>query len=613
MKSPAAGAHRRARRALLPAALAVAAVAAGCGPGERRPAAGEAATIGEPRPAGPRADRADDGSSGGPQLVLGIEPRVGDAPLTVALTARLEGIDDDPDRFRCATAAFALGDDNVQLLPPAADCADTVQTTFVTTHTYAAAGSYRATARLLARPVAPSRSMQVLARGPTPTAAPLAANPGPTIVIATPDERPTPERIARGGRDATEAAAGAPDRTGPPRPSAPRPPRRPTAIASATAGVASAAALADSAAAVRTRPAATAAAPPTAHTSPSVADAGDAPATLAVLPADLYYLGGRPARLWRLPASGEAPEAIDGPGEATDAFAVSTLGFIARRRGGAISVLAPTGGIRSLVDPGHDGEDDRGHDDLRGPVWSRDGHLLAYRAGAQLRVFDVVSYVERDLGAGGGAPLGFSRDGQWLLVGFDDGAIGLIDVETGAERVVALGAGLGQPAGWLADRNVLWSAGAGLRFVTVADPLTISPVIDAPTRVSAALVRSDRQALVLVERGAGSVLAMVDLASDTVRADVVGAPIDVPPDADLAWAPDGRTVAVADADGLALVDPATGARVPLVRGAVRQPVWVISGGDRRAAADWGVLDHATAQPPVGAAARPRGGPATAGG
>jgi len=240
--------------------------------------------------------------------------------------------------------------------------------------------------------------------------------------------------------------------------------------------------------------------------------------------------------------------------------------------------------VRTLVAPANDGEDDSGHDDVQGPVWSRDGHVLAYRAGGRLKVFDVVSFVERDLEADG-APLGFSRDGRWLLVGRDDGPIGLVDVDSGAAQVVALAGGIGQPAGWLPDRNVAWSAGAGLRFVTVADPLTITPVIDAPTRVSAALVRSDRRVLVLVERGDGSVLAMVDLAAATVRADVVGAPLEVPPDADLAWAPDGRTVAVAEADGLALVDPATGARVPLVRGPVGRPAWVIGSGSRRGTGD----------------------------
>lgn len=553
-----------------PWALALAAIAAGCGPAARGPDAGGAATRDERRASGAVVDGADDDETGA-RLALSIEPRVGDAPLTVALSARLEGIDDDPERFRCATAAFALGDDNVQLLPPPADCADAVQTTFVTTHTYAAAGSYRATVRLLARPVEPSRSVQVLARGPTPTAAPLAANPGPTIVIATPDRGATPRRAA--AVDPTPPAAAPLPTAAPPTaiaraaatdrppPTAPRATARQTDVPPAVA--------------------APAVAPPS---SAAVATAVDTPAALAVLPADLYYLGGRPGRLWRLPASGEAPQAIDRPSETTDAFAVSTLGFIARRQGGAITVLAPTGGVRTLVAPDNEGEDGRGHDDVQGPVWSRDGHLLAYRAGGRLTVFDLVSFVERDFEADG-APLGFSRDGRWLLVGRADGPIGLVDVDTGAAQTVAFAGGLGQPAGWLPDRNVAWSAGAGLQFVTVDDPLTITPVIEAPTRVSTALVRSDRQLLVLVERGAGSALAMVDLTAGTLRADVVGAPLDVPPDADLAWAPDGRTVAVAEADGLSLVDPATGARVPLVRGPAGRPAWVIGSGSRRVTGD----------------------------
>lgn len=483
--------------------------------------------------------RADDSRADvmpGVRLVLAIEPQIGDAPLTVELRATLEGDLDEPDRFRCATAAFALGDDNVQLIPPPDDCADEVLRTYATTHTYAAAGSYRASVRLIARPVAPSKPVQILVRGPTPTAAPLAANPGPTIVIATRvRERPNEPTERPDGAEPTDLAAAtelaaAPERTATPRAD------RPT----------------------RTLPA-----------PEPVPSEITAPGMLAVLPADLYYLHGDPPRLWRLPASGDEPEVLDGPDDVTDQYAVSSIGFIARQRHGTITVQSPTGGERTLFEP--DGP-------VWGPVWSRDGHQLAYNVGGHLRLFDVVTYSERDLGSVGGAsPMSFSRDGKWLLVGLDNGEIGLVDMATGAGKDISLDEDGGYPAGWLPDRNVLWSTGMGLRFVTVDDPLTITPVIEPDVQTSTALVRSDEQVLVLVGRALGSVLTRIDLTSPSIRAEIVGAHIAVPADADLAWAPDGRTIAVAGEKGLALVDPATGARVPLIDGPTRDPVWVLGG------------------------------------
>lgn len=508
----------------------------------------------------------------GVRLVLTIEPQIGDAPLTVELRAVLEGDLEEPDRYRCATAAFALGDDNVQLIPPPDDCTDDVQRDYATTHTYAAAGSYRASVRLIARPVAPSKPVQILVRGPTPTAAPLAANPGPTIVIATTErERPTEQAPAP---DDTAAADAAPEDTAPPpsarptrtaRTSTARPPeatRRPsTAVAQAPAAVVTA----------PSSPAGTATAPTSSVRIPPAWTriVPTPPGMLAVLPADLYYLHGDPPRLWRLPASGDEPEALDLPDEVTDQYAVSSIGFIARHRDRTITVQAPTGGERTLFEP--DGS-------VWGLAWSRDGHQLAYNVGGNRRLFDVVTYSERDLGlVGGTAPMAFSRDGKWLLEGLDNGALGLVEMATGKDQRIPLDEGVGARAGWLPDRNVLWSTGMGLRFVTVDDPLTITPVIEPDVQTSTALVRSDQQMLVLVGRELGSVLARIDLTSPSISAEIVGAHIAVSAGADIAWAPDGRTIAVAGEKGLTLVDPATGARVPLIDGPTRDPTWVIGG------------------------------------
>ncbi|MEO8084268.1 MAG: hypothetical protein ABI780_10630 [Ardenticatenales bacterium] len=551
--------HRRPAR-WAAAALALSFLAASCGAPDRSGApSGAAADDATGAQAGYDRD-ARAAAAAGVRLTLTIDPQVGDAPLTVRVHATLDGDLDDPARYQCATAAFAFGDDNVQLVPPPEDCVDGVQRTYDTEHVYAA-GSFRASVRLIARPVEASKPVQVLVRGATPTAVPMAANPGPTIVIATPglafpaDATPAPHRTAVPAEPAEPAEQAATRTTAAPTARATRLAQAPTAVAVATI----------------VPPLAPTAMAPSAPPSPTPG----ARAMLAVLPADLYYLGGSPTRLWRLPATGDEPEAIDGPTESTDRFAVSTIGFIARQQRGMISVLSPTGGRRTLVEPMDDSGDGRA--DRAGPVWSRDGHLLAYSVDGRLKIFDVVTFEEREVGVSDGAPMGFSRDSRWLLMALDNGRIGWVDVESGDERVIPLPDGSGQPAGWLPDRNVLWSSGAGLRFVTLDDPLTITPVIEPTTRVSKVLVRSDHRALALVDRGAGSVMAVIDLQAPTVTADVVGAPLDVAVDADLAWAPDGRTLAVAGSDGLALVDPATGARVPLIGGPTSAPVWMLSG------------------------------------
>lgn len=492
------------------------------------------------------------------RLVLVAEPLQGDAPLAVRFRASLEGELVDEVRFRCATAAFTLGDDSVQLVPPEPPC-DGVQRAYETEHVYAAAGTFPASVRLIARPVQPSRAVQVLVRGPTPTPVPRAAVPGPTIVIAT--ARPT--RVALAAATATPVV---PEPS--PTAAAERPTTAPTARATpAPTGVA----MAD-----RTERTAVAVVPPaTARPGGGTEDRAAptaAPADLeaseeavdarAVLPADLYFVAGptdAQGSLAQLPAAGTLPQAVGGVDGVADDYAVSSLGLVAHVADGALGLITPLGVNRNLV-----------RTDAARPVWSPDGRVLAYQRAGELWRFDVMAFRDERLAAEG-APVAFSRDGRWLLVLRDDGAPGIVRLDDGSARWLPLeGATAG---GWLPDGAVLWLSGAGLRLVTVDDALLVTTLIEPSIATSAAFVRADRRMLVLAEDGDATRLFQVDLAAPLPRAEPAGAPLPLAVDADIAFAPDGRTLAVAGPAGVLLVDPATGAGVPLVDTPARRPTW----------------------------------------
>jgi len=523
---------RSARAALMALALGV----AGC-----------ASAGSDERDAGPTLD-----PDGPLRLVLVVEPVAGDAPLAVTLRATLEGELVDAVRFRCATAAFSLGDDNVQLVPPEQPC-DDVQRTYETEHAYPAAGTFPASVRLIARPVKPSNAVQVLVRGPTPTPVPQAAIPGPTIVIAT--ARPT--RLAMAAPNDATAARSA-DLTEPS--TAASTERATEASPAPTAGRMTAApAATERGAATGIPPATTARAP----SDPVVSDEPDA--GRSVLPADLYFIAGtgdEPASLAQLPASGTLPQAIGGVDGLADDYAVSSLGLVASVADGALSLITPLGLNRGLV-----------RADAAHPVWSPDGRTLAYERAGALWQFDVMAFRDEPL-ASEGAPLAFSRDGRWLLALRDDGSPGIVRLDDGSVRWLPLeGATAG---GWLPDGDVLWLSGDGLRLVTVDDALLVTTLIEPGMATSRAFVRADRRMLVLAEDGAATRLHEVDLTASLPRAVAVGMPLPLAVDADVAFAPDGRTLAVAGAAGVLLVDPASGASVPLVDTPARRPTWVLS-------------------------------------
>lgn len=469
------------------------------------------------------------------RLDLTVTPLEGDAPLVVRVEAELVGElgPGDDVRFRCATAAFIMGDDTVQHVPPEQPCSNTVQRRYESAHTYQVAGTFPVSVRLIARPVRPSPAQRIFVRGATPTPVPLGAAPGPTIIIATPAARtPTAVAVAEGGdvEGSAEASRAAPASATP----------AATAIVSQT--------------------------PRPAGPATQVAVAATPVEGINVLPADLYFLAGAPARLARLPASGEAPEAVGPPiDRSVDDFAISSLGLVARVAGGELAVLSPLGEARQVAATG-----------ASHPVWSRDGRMLAFSLEGELQLFDVVSFSEEALGIAG-RPLAFSFDGDWLLARDAAGELQLLRPEERPVGRLPLPLSDAAHAGWLPGREVLWLSGPGLRFVSLDDTISVIPVLDESVETSSVFVRPDQRALLLAERGGAATLHLVDLTAPTLEAEVVGVPLVLPLTADFTWSPDGRWLAVAGPSRLVQFSPVTGLSSSLVEGAVRRPEWVLSG------------------------------------
>ena len=463
----------------------------------------------------------------GTWLSLSAAPRVGDAPLTVGLEARLEGrVTAFTD---CPSLAWDFGDGEV-LLARTDDCEQGAPGgPFRVEHTYRAAGRFEATVRMLAADVAPSAAVQVIVSGPTPTAAAVAARPGPTIVIATPAGRPGPATISTG---MVGSAAGAP----------------PVEIASGTAAP----------------PPATAATPPATvrAAAPDETARPDEPASAVVaagiLPADLYYIDALGGGLWRIPASGAAPEPVAEVGAGLSAYALSPTGDVAYALDGALTVASVDGPPWLVVAAG-----------ASVPLWSADGRRLAYAADG-VWLFDTAHGVAEAVAAGG-APLAWSGDGATLVVRAADGGPLVVDVATGLVLRVPLAPVTS--GGWVPGLPVAWLAGAGLHLLTVADPPTLGRVLEETAAVAAATVTDDQRLVALADRGDGMRAYEVDLTAPMLTPRAVGPLLQLPLGTGFAWAPDGRNVAVANADGLSLLDTATGARVPLVRRQARQPRW----------------------------------------
>jgi len=295
---------------------------------------------------------------------------------------------------------------------------------------------------------------------------------------------------------------------------------------------------------------------------------GPRAAARRVLPGDLYYLAQADRGLWRLPSSGESPAPLVTAMPVDGGYAVAPNGTVAFSSGGALYVLNPGAGgpARLAVSGGL-------------PVWSRNGRQLAYATldGASVTgvsVYDIAARRHSSL-TGAGGPVAWSRDGRWLLVGVVEVGMALVRTEDRTwtdlpfENVLE--------AGWLPDRDVVWMTGRGLRLLTLGEEWVQTTLLPDDERTSTVVVRPDDKLVVLVHAWTGDTATayIVDLSSTDLTLRQAGPPFAVSYLDGLAWAPDGRHLAVAGEGGIDLLDPFTGARVPLVGLPAAEPRWVL--------------------------------------
>jgi hypothetical protein len=292
---------------------------------------------------------------------------------------------------------------------------------------------------------------------------------------------------------------------------------------------------------------------------------GPAPSSKAaaarVMPADLYYLAGEPRQVWRIPASGGAPEQLTHAAAPVDTYAASSSGVLATVANGALELVLPGTAPRPLAPAG-----------AAAPVWSADGRRLAYSADG-VQVLDLATGRTTTV-APEGTPIAWSRDGQWLLLRLPDGGLVVVHLRTGArQRLPVVPAAA---AGWLPDRDVIWLAGPGLRLVSIQGTMTVVALLPDDRPADHVFTRPDNRLLVIADLGDGASPYAIDLGGDRLEPKLVGPPIAGAELGGFAWAPDGRHAAVASAAGLRFIDPLTGAGVPLVSEPVAQPAWVLA-------------------------------------
>ena len=402
----------------------------------------------------------DDIDSGPARLVLEASPIRGDAPLSVLFDARLVGQVTPGEVSDCPTLAWTLDsrDAGEIILAQADHCSDEAPARiFQLEHTYPNARAYEVSLRIIGSDLAPSNLLQILVTGPTPTPAAQVAAAGPTIVIATPQERrATSVPTSQPTQDHSEPADSDPQ-------------IEPTPEIN----------------------------PGLAEVEPTI-DPAPLPTRVAerkrILPGDLYFLApgeeDRPAdargsespqskgvlQVWRLPADGSRAQVQTSSEVDVQSFAVSARGVLVFGTSKGV-YLQPEQAGASLLDetPG---------DAL---TWSRDGRRLAYQANSgELLTYELGRSAPR-MNSVGDRPLAWSRQADWLLaLDASDKLVGLefsgaIDREP--ERVELPLTGV-ESAGFLLDRDEAWLTGAGLRILRLEGDLGSETLLEAdvPTR-----------------------------------------------------------------------------------------------------------------------------------
>jgi len=246
-----------------------------------------------------------------------------------------------------------------------------------------------------------------------------------------------------------------------------------------------------------------------------------------------------PAGVWILRGDGSG-RLLGGYGAAT--WSPNGL-FVAVARGDTLAAVEPdTGTVRwRLETPGQ-------VSDVR---WApRDGFRIAYRTGAQLRVVNGDGTGDRLLARTSGAVAPEWRPASHVLA-FADGAgrIGIVDVDRGSPRYRPAPPGLTALA-YAPDGTLLATGARGV--VTVPRSGPGRTVLAAPVRVVATSPASPHELVALRPDGAVH-RVRAEGTGDRVVATVPGATA-------LAWAPDARTILVAEAgrDRWHLIDAASG-------------------------------------------------------
>jgi hypothetical protein len=438
--------------------------------------------------------------------------------------ASLEGDLPDEASLLCPSVGWAFGDVPLQIDEVA--CAGAPQRLFRTAHNYALPGAYEATVRLLGSGLAASAPVQIIVQGPTPTPAPEAV-----LGFPPPVTRLTPEEVAgAGGRGGPPGQGSAPDPRG-----------------TSAEGV----------------------------PLPDIATAG------TVLPADLVFLAGDPTGAWRRPAGGGTlvavpigePPLVDLAASAAGDLAVVDAKGIAVLSAGAAAAVRLATGAGAAAAPG------RGWPGAHGLVWSPDGSRLAWRA-------DGLWLAQRERGSSAGWSVRRAENADGTPLAWDDagvlslrtatGSLGLFDAATGTLAAVPVPAGA--EAGWLSGRPVAWLAGPGLRLLTVADALQLTPLLEEAS-VRAVAESPPATLRALLGQGDSFQAVTFDLRADSLRPVPTGRAFDAPAGRfAAAWAPDGSHLVLASAAGLQVVD-VDGARGPerLVNSVVTHAVWVRQG------------------------------------